>query len=105
LTKDWLEGLPQDLRLKYLALQKIYVQGLAERLQALTQAEKSQDFQALGQLAHKLCGGAAAYGFDELSRLARQLERSAQTDDAQTTAIAYAQLCTALQQVLNQHKA
>ncbi len=66
----------RDLAPQYLARRRVQVGELLEALDA-------GDFSALQIAAHQLVGSGGAYGFDEISRIARQMESGAQQGDAE----------------------
>jgi CheY-like chemotaxis protein len=58
----------------YQELLREYVDGLSERMQKVRAALASEDRTTLGQLAHKMRGAAAMYGFAHLAETAGLLE-------------------------------
>jgi HPt (histidine-containing phosphotransfer) domain-containing protein len=77
-----------SLQTQFARLQQRYREGLAARW---AQIEASPGGAALQDALHRLCGSAASYGFESLSRQARVAEQLALQDDV-----------VALQQALRQ---
>lgn len=50
-------------------------------IEALQQLVEKNDLPAISQLAHKVKGAAASYGFNELSDLASQMEMQSKNND------------------------
>jgi PAS domain S-box-containing protein len=57
-----------------------FVEGLDERMQALTEAIDHQDRAAIKRLAHQLRGAAGGYGFPRISESAQRIEHAADGD-------------------------
>lgn len=74
------EGLPPALQARFALLQQRYVSGLAARWAEIEACPQGASLQ--GAL-HRLCGSAASYGLEPLSRQARLAEQLAGQDDAQ----------------------
>ena len=72
-------GLPPLLQARFALLQRRYLSGLAARW---AEIESSPPGAGLQGALHRLCGSAASYGFDSLSRRARVAEQLAVRDDA-----------------------
>lgn len=58
-----------------------FVENRKRDLESLQQLVLKKDIEAIAQLAHKIKGAAAGYGFNELSDLASQLEKAAKNKD------------------------
>lgn len=58
-----------------------FVENRKRDLESLQQLVLKKDIEAIAQLAHKIKGAAAGYGFNELSDLASQLEKAAKAKD------------------------
>ncbi len=63
------EGMDPAFAAQFLKIQKVFVGGLAKRLQDIQQAP---DAQARHVALHRLAGAAGGYGFGALSVLARE---------------------------------
>lgn len=65
-------------------LQDLIPQFLENRkkdIQAMSELVERKDLSAIAQLAHKIKGAAAGYGFRDLSDLAAQMEQAAKRND------------------------
>ncbi len=60
---------------------EMFIDGIAEKQQVLNQASITDQREEIQVLAHQLKGSGAGYGFDELSRLAAELEQACKTGD------------------------
>ncbi|MNJ93392.1 Hpt domain protein [compost metagenome] len=66
-------------------LQDLIPQFLANRkndISSLEELVSKNDLEAIAQLAHKVKGAAAGYGFHELSQYASQMEQAAKKNDS-----------------------
>lgn len=59
-----------------------FVENRKKDIESLEQLVEKNDLVAIAQLAHKIKGAAAGYGFNELSNLASQMEKAAKNNDA-----------------------
>ncbi|MEK2643944.1 Hpt domain-containing protein [Bdellovibrio sp. BCCA] len=59
-----------------------FVENRKKDIESLEQLVEKNDLVAIAQLAHKIKGAAAGYGFNELSNLAAQMEKAAKANDA-----------------------
>lgn len=59
-----------------------FVENRKNDIEALEKLIAQNDLVGISQLAHKIKGAAAGYGFVELSDLAAQMEKSAKNNDA-----------------------
>lgn len=58
-----------------------FVENRKKDIVALEELVEKNDLTAIAQLAHKIKGAAAGYGFNELSDLAAQMEQAAKAGD------------------------
>lgn len=58
-----------------------FVENRKKDIASLEQLIENEDCVAIAQLAHKIKGAAAGYGFSELSELAAQLEKAVKNGD------------------------
>ena len=58
-----------------------FVENRKKDIASLEQLIENEDSVAIAQLAHKIKGAAAGYGFSELSELAAQLEKAVKNGD------------------------
>ncbi|WP_291515689.1 Hpt domain-containing protein [Bdellovibrio sp. ArHS] len=58
-----------------------FVENRKKDIDTLDQLVVQNDLVAIAQLAHKIKGAAAGYGFSELSELAAQMEKAAKNND------------------------
>ncbi|UOF00125.1 Hpt domain-containing protein [Bdellovibrio reynosensis] len=59
-----------------------FVENRKKDIATLEELVEKNDLTAISQLAHKIKGAAAGYGFNELSDLAAQMEQSAKAGDS-----------------------
>ena len=75
------DGLNPALAEQFQHIQKTFIAGLAKRETEIVEAPSREHFNAA---LHRLAGAAGAFGFDELSQLARSaMESSYRSDDMQ----------------------
>jgi len=60
---------------------EMFVDGIEEKKQILSQTVCSDQIDQLQTLAHQLKGAGAGYGFHELSQLSAQLEEACKSED------------------------
>lgn len=60
---------------------EMFIDGIAEKQQVLNQASVTDQREELQVLAHQLKGSGAGYGFEELSRVAAELEEACKAGD------------------------
>lgn len=58
-----------------------FVENRKKDIETLRELVQKDDLEAISQLAHKIKGAAAGYGFNELSDLAAQMEKASKTQD------------------------
>lgn len=59
-----------------------FVENRKKDIETLEQLVEKNDLAAVAQLAHKIKGAAAGYGFNELSNLAARMETAAKANDS-----------------------
>jgi CheY-like chemotaxis protein/HPt (histidine-containing phosphotransfer) domain-containing protein len=76
-------GRPHRVRVDAEALPLVpaFMAEMRQRLEAIRTASAANDYETIGGLAHQIAGVGGSYGFDELTVLARSLERSAREGD------------------------
>lgn len=75
------DGLNPALAEQFQLIRKTFIAGLAKRENEIVEAPSREQFNAA---LHRLAGAAGAFGFDELSQLARSaMESSHRGDDVQ----------------------
>ena len=65
----------------FLELIELFVDGIEEKKQFLSQTVSSDQIDQLQMLAHQLKGAGAGYGFNELSELSSHLEEACKSED------------------------
>lgn len=58
-----------------------FVENRKKDIETLRQLVQKDDLEAISQLAHKIKGAAAGYGFNELSDLAAQMEKASKKNE------------------------
>ena len=58
-----------------------FVENRKKDIETLRELVQKDDLGAISQLAHKIKGAAAGYGFNELSELAAQMEKASKGND------------------------
>jgi HPt (histidine-containing phosphotransfer) domain-containing protein len=58
-----------------------FVENRKKDIETLRQLVQNDDLNAISQLAHKIKGAAAGYGFNELSELAAQMEKASKGNE------------------------
>lgn len=58
-----------------------FVENRKKDIETLTQLVEKNDLVAVSQLAHKVKGASAGYGFNQLSELAAQMEKAAKENN------------------------
>ncbi|AFY00006.1 hypothetical protein Bdt_0297 [Bdellovibrio bacteriovorus str. Tiberius] len=59
-----------------------FIENRKKDIESLSALVEKNDLQSIAQMAHKIKGAAAGYGFAELSDLAAQMEVAAKKNDA-----------------------
>jgi PAS domain S-box-containing protein len=74
------ETIPLNVDDEMDALKPVYLQGIRTNIEAISEAASRKDYTIARKLGHQMAGSGGAYGFPEITKLGRALEKAAKEE-------------------------